>query len=68
MTQRMMMLSGAALLALSAVLYFTEDRGVVSIDERERELVLPVRTTTPLTFRIHNPTRRAVRVVGLAEC
>jgi hypothetical protein len=53
---------------LSAGLYFAEDRGVVSIDEPERELSLAAGTTTPVTFRIHNSTRRAVRVVGLAGC
>ena len=64
MIRRVMFLSGIAILLLSAGLYFAEDRGVVSIDEPERELLLPAGTTTPLTFRINNPTRRAVRVVA----
>ncbi len=68
MIRRMRMLLGTALLALSAVLYFTRDEGVVSIDDPERELVLAAGTTTSLTFQIHNPTRRAVRVVGVAGC
>jgi len=68
MMYRVMMLLGAALLVLSAGLYFTEDRGVVTIGEPERELSLAAGTTTPVTFRIHNPTRRVVRVVGLAPC
>jgi hypothetical protein len=68
MTHRVMLLLGAALFALAAGSYLTDDRGVVSIDKPERELVLRAGTTTPLTFHIHNPTRRAVRVVGLAGC
>ena len=68
MRHLVMLILGTALLALAAVLHFTEDRAVVSIDDPERELVLPAETTTPLTFRIHYPTRRAVRVVGLAPC
>jgi hypothetical protein len=68
MIRRVMLLSGTALLALAAGLYFTQDVAVVTIDEPERELVLPVGTTAPLTFRIDNPTRHAVRVVGLAGC
>ena len=68
MINRVMMLSGAALLVLSAGLYFAEDRGNVTIDEPDRDLVLPAETTTTLTFRIQNSKRRAVRVIGLAGC
>jgi hypothetical protein len=63
-----MLILGAALLVLAGVFYLTEDRAVVSIDEPERELVLAAGTTTSLTFRIHNPKRRVIRVVGLAAC
>lgn len=65
MIHRVILLLGTAMLALAAGLYFTEDEGVVRIDEPERELVVPAGISTPVTFRINNPTRRAVRVVGL---
>jgi hypothetical protein len=68
MIHRVTLVLGTALLATAAGLYFTEDRGVVSIDEPERDLALPAGTTTPLTFRIDNPKHRAVRVIGLAGC
>lgn len=68
MIHRVMLVSGAGLLVLSAGLYFIRDDALVTIDEPERELVLPAGTATAVTFRINNPTRQAVRVVGLAGC
>jgi hypothetical protein len=78
MIHRVILLLGTAMLALAGGLYFVEDEGVVStdepeqevvsIDEPERELLLPAGTATRLTFRINNPTRRAVRVLRLSGC
>jgi hypothetical protein len=68
MIHRVMLVLGTALLALSAGWYFIRDGAVVTIDEPQRRLVLPAGTTKPLTFHINNPTRRAIRVVGLASC
>jgi hypothetical protein len=68
MIHRVMLAAGTALLVLSGGFYFTHDDALVTIDDPQRELVLPARTTTPLTFRIHNPKLRAVRVIGLAAC
>jgi hypothetical protein len=65
-----LLLVGLALLGAAAVAYFVPADGPgVSIDEPEREFTAwDAGQHRQVIFRIHNPTRHTVRVVGLADC
>ncbi len=62
--------AGLGLLVAAAGLYVRQrEQPEVTIDEPVREgLKLTAGTTETLEFRIHNPRREAIRVVGLAQC
>jgi len=65
-----LLLSGLTLLGLAAFIYFApRDAASVTIDQPEREFPeAAAGQSVPVTFAVHNPTRQAARIVGLAEC
>ena len=62
--------AGLGLLVAAAALYVRQrEQPDVTIDEPVREGLTPTAGTTEiLEFRIHNPRREAIRIVGLAQC
>jgi hypothetical protein len=67
---RLTIILGLALFALAAGLYFAGDESDqnVTIADTDREIALTCGETHLETFRIHNPKRRVIRVIGLADC
>lgn len=65
-----LVLMGLVLLGTGVLGYAMRADGPgVTIDEPEREFATwEAGQTRSVVFRIHNPTRRAIHVVGLAEC
>jgi hypothetical protein len=65
-----LLLGGLGLLGLAAFGYFAPAADLtVTIDQQEQIVSdAKVGQLLPVAFRIRNPTDRAVRVVGLAEC
>jgi hypothetical protein len=61
-------LGGASLVAAALLLAFGEDGTAVAIDEPQRTPQLRLGQTETLEFRIHNPTRREARIIGLTCC
>jgi len=65
-----LLLSGLILVGLAAFIFFVPgDAAGVSIGEPEREFPdAAAGESVPVAFAVHNSTRQAARVVGLAEC
>jgi hypothetical protein len=63
-------LIGLVLLGAAGFAYFAlVDGPGVTIDEPEREFAAwEVGQKREVAFRMHNPTRHAIRIVGLAPC
>lgn len=64
-----LLLGGVGLLGVAAWgsrVWF--DRPGATIDDPDREVRIDVGQTVAVTFRLHNPTRHPVQVVGLAAC
>jgi uncharacterized protein (DUF58 family) len=62
--------AGLALLGVAVIEYVDRVYSPgVTVDEPEREITdCEAGSTHTITFRIHNPTSRTVRVVGLSQC
>jgi hypothetical protein len=61
---------GVIFLALACYLYQrNSDNAYLVVEERDREITSPgANGTIEVSFRVYNPSRRTIRVVGLAFC
>ena len=62
-------LAGIALLGAAGYAYWLEsDRPGAAIDQLDREFPALVVGENSITYRLHNPTRHPVRIVGCSSC
>src|SRR5262245_52102585 len=61
--------TGVVLLSVSVYGYFcADDQPGATIEETDRQLPSALVGVNQVSFRLHNPTRHAVRIVGSSFC